>query len=289
MKYHCRVIFTTRSYFEIETAFELAEISDIHTLVSLAGKFYSKTENNRDIVVKIIEAVHSHTLAVEMSARLLQKGMLEADELLTALENSSVNPDIADKVGINKDGINIKATYYNHIRTLFSLYLLDEGRQSIMGCMAFLPQTGIRGRMFAKWLELDTMDEINDLVELGFIANSEMDKISLLPMVRDIAIEDLCPSVTGCAILLNSIHQICLRHGEDILYYETLFSVIENIIEIIENDSTAEYLLFLEDTFSYMEKYRYESGMRKAVKAMKVLLSDEVCKSEIQMQRNYIS
>lgn len=275
MKYHCRVIFTTRSYFEIGTAFELAEISDIHTLVSLARKFYSKTENNRDIVVKIIEAVHSHTLAVEMSARLLQKGMLEADELLTALENSSVNPDIADKVGINKDGINIKATYYNHIRTLFSLYLLDEGRQSIMGCMAFVPQTGIRGRMFAKWLELDTMDEINDLVELGFIANPEMDKISLLPMVRDIAIEDLCPSVTGCAILLNSIHQICLRHGEDILYYETLFSVIENIIEIIENDSTAEYLLFLEDTFSYMEKYRYESGMRKAVKAMKVLLSDE--------------
>ena len=97
MKYNCRVVFTTRSNFEVGKTFELAEISDIDTLVSLAGKFYSETENNRDIVVKIIEAVHRHTLAVEMSARLLQKGMLEADELLTALENSSANPDTADK------------------------------------------------------------------------------------------------------------------------------------------------------------------------------------------------
>lgn len=44
---------------------------------------------------------------------------------------------------------------------------------------------------------------------------------------------------------------------------------------IIKNDSNAEYLLFLEDTFSYMEKYRYASGMRKNVEAMKILLSDE--------------
>lgn len=275
MKYNCRVIFTTRSAFEIGTAFKLTEISDIDTLVSLAEKFYSDLDSNIETVVKIIEAVHRHTLAVEMSARLLQKGMLEPDELLSALLNSSANPDSADKIGINKDGVNTKATYYNHIRTLFSLYLLDEDKQSVMRCMVFVPQTGIRARMFAKWLGLNAMDDINELVELGFIANPEMDKISLLPMVRDIATTDLSPTVTNCITLLNSVHQICLRHGEDVMYYETLFSVIENIVDIIENDSNSEYLLFLEDTFSYMERYRYASGMRKNVEAMKILLSDE--------------
>lgn len=268
MKYHCRVVFTTRSSFEVGKTFELAEISDIDTLVSLAGKFYSETENNRDIVVKIIELVHRHTLAVEMSARLLQKGLLEADELLTALENSSVNPDTADKININKDGINTKATYYNHIRTLFSLYLLDEGKQSSMRCMTFVPQTGIRGRMFAKWLELNTMDEINDLVELGFISNPEADKIALLPMVRDIATTDLCPSVTNCDILLNSVHQICLRHGEDIPYRKTLFETTENIIRYAEKNNLSLYIRFIEDAFSYMEKYKYESGMRLVVSEM---------------------
>lgn len=275
MKYNCRVIFTTRSSFEIGTAFELTEISDIDTLVGLARKFYSDLNCNRETVEKIIEAVHCHTLAVEMSARLLQKGMLEPDELLSALLNSSANPDSIDKIGINKDGINTKATYYNHIRTLFSLYLLDEDKQSIMRCMVFVPQTGIRARMFAKWLGLNAMDDINELVELGFITNPEMDKISLLPMVGDVAVEDLCPSVTNCNTLLKSIYSICIQHGKDIPYYETLFSVIENIVDIIKNDSNDEYLLFLEDTFSYMEKYRYASGMRKNVEAMKTLLSDE--------------
>lgn len=275
MKYNCRVIFTTRSNFEIGTAFKLTEISDIDTLVNLAGKFYSDLDSNKETVVKIIEAVHRHTLAVEMSARLLQKGMLEPDELLSALLNSSANPDSADKIGINKDGVNTKATYYNHIRTLFSLYLLDEDKQNIIRCMVFVPQTGIRGRMFARWLGLNAMDDINELVELSFITNPEMDRISLLPMVGDVVVEDLCPSVTNCNTLLKSIYSICIQHGKDIPYYETLFSVIENIVDIIKNDSNDEYLLFLEDTFSYMEKYRYASGMRKNAEAMKILLSDE--------------
>lgn len=268
IKYNCRVIFTTRSSFEVGTAFELTEISDIDTLVSLAGKFYSETENNRETVVKIIEAVHCHTLAVEMSARLLQKGMLEPDELLSALLNSSANPDSADKIGINKDGVNIKATYYNHIRTLFSLYLLDEDKQSIMRCMVFVPQTGVRARMFARWLGLNTMDDINELVELGFITNPEMDKISLLPMVRDIAIENLSPSVTSCITLLNSIQQICLRHGEDVPYRKTLFEIIESVIHYAEKDNFSFYIRFIEDAFSYMEKYRYENGMRLIVSEM---------------------
>lgn len=274
MKYNCRVIFTTRSSFEIGTAFKLTEISDIDTLVNLAGKFYSDLDSNRETVIKIIEAVHHHTLAVEMSARLLQKGMLEPDELLSALLSSSVNPDSADKIGINKDGINTKATYYNHIRTLFSLYLLDEDKQSIMRCMVFISQTGIRGRMFAKWLGLNAMDDINELTELGFITNPEMDKISLLPMVRDIAIEDLSPSVTSCIILLNSVHQICLRHGEDIPYRKTLFEIVESVIRYVEKDNFPFYIRFIEDAFSYMEKYKYESGMRLIVSEMDMYIGE---------------
>lgn len=268
MKYNCRVIFTTRSSFEIGTTFKLTEISDIDTLVSLTGKFYSDLDGNRETVVRIIEAVHCHTLAVEMSARLLQKGMLEPDELLSALLNSSANPDSADKIGINKDGVNTKATYYNHIRMLFSLYLLDKDKQSIMRCMVFVPQTGIRARMFARWLGLNAMDDINELVELGFITNPEMDRISLLPMVRDIAIEDLSPTITNCIALLNSIQQICLRHGEDVPYRKTLFEIVESVIRYAEKDNFPFYIRFIEDAFSYMEKYRYENGMRLIVSEM---------------------
>ena len=268
LKYNCKVIFTTRSKFECAYTYKLKEISDINILADFAGKFYSDIENNRDTVIKIIEAVHSHTLSVELSARLLQKGMLEPNELLERLSENGANPETADKIGVTKDGINTKATYYNHIHTLFELYTLDDEMQAIMRCMTYIPSCGIRTKMFAKWLELSDMNAINDLIETGFIQNISADKISLAPMINDITIEDLKPSVSNCKTMLSSIQQICLRHGEDISYSKILFDTIEKIIRRAKNDDTEFYIRFIEDAFSYMEKYKYENGMRLIVSEM---------------------
>lgn len=82
MKYNCRIIFTTRSHLEIGYTYELNEISDINILTELTGKFYFEAETNCNTVINIIETIHRHTLSVEMSARLLQKGLLEPNEVL---------------------------------------------------------------------------------------------------------------------------------------------------------------------------------------------------------------
>ena len=275
MKYNCRVIFTTRSRVEIGHTFELNEISDLETLLSLSGKFYSDTDNERETVTNIIETVHKHTLSVELSARLLQKGMLEPNEVLKKLSECTVNPETTDKISVTKDGISSKATYYNHIQTLFSLYLLDEEMQSVMRCMTFIPIDGVRSKLFARWLGLSDMNVVNDLIELGFIKNNTADKVSLHPMVQEIAVADLKPSVTNCRVFIDNLHFLCLRHGEDVPYYETLFLTIENITEVIINDSPTDYLLFVEDAFAYMEKYRYASGMHRLVDVMSALLADE--------------
>lgn len=274
LKYNCKVIFTTRSKFECAYTYKLKEISDINILADFAGKFYSDIENNREAVIKIIEAVHSHTLAVELSARLLQKGMLEPNELLERLSENGANPEAADKIGVTKDGINIKATYYNHIHTLFELYTLDDEMQKIMRCMTYIPSCGVRGKMLANWLELSDMNSINDLIETGFIQNISADKISLAPMINDITIEDLKPSVSNCKTMLTSIQQICLRHGEDISYSKVLFETIEKIINCAEKDNKEFYIRFIEDAFSYMEKYKYENGMRLIIYEMEQFKAD---------------
>lgn len=274
MKYNCKVIFTTRSRLECAYTYKLKEISDINILADFAGKFYSDIENNRDTVIKIIEAVHSHTLSVELSARLLQKGMLEPNELLERLSENGANPEAADKIGVTKDGINIKATYYNHIHTLFELYTLDGEMQGIMRCMTYVPSCGIRGKMLANWLELSDMNSINDLIETGFIQNISADKISLAPIINDITIEDLKPSVSNCKTMLTSIQQICLRHGENISYSKILFETIEKIINRAEKDNTEFYIRFIEDVFPYMEKYKYENGMLLIISEMERFKAD---------------
>ena len=263
MKYGCKIIFTTRSKFEVGYTYKLKEISDLESLVSLTAFFYTDTQNQRSTVESIIETVHRHTLSVEMSARLLQTGILEPSEILEKLIESTAAPESSDKISITKDGHTKKATYHNHIKTLFSLFALTEEMQTVLRLATFIPASGIRARLFAKLIGLENMDNINDLTELGFIQNPEMDIITLHP------------DTENCRPLLDNIHRICLQHGVDISYYTTLFGIVENIADKISVCDKTDYLLFIEDCFSYMEKYRYASGMKKLVSVMTDLLSDD--------------
>lgn len=209
-----------------------------------------------------------------MAARLLETGILEPLALLEKLKEEKTSLDADDKIGITKDGQSRKATYYDHIHTLFSLYQLAGDEQDIMRSMAFVPTTGISSRVFASWLLLRNMNTINDLVEKGFIQTKSCHAIALHPMIQEVAITETKPSVRNCHTLLNSLQEICLRHGEEISYYKQLFQTIENIVTSIEKDDTETYLRFLEDTFPYVQKYGYEPGMKLILAELNSMLKD---------------
>ncbi|MCM1061983.1 MAG: tetratricopeptide repeat protein [Eubacterium sp.] len=274
MKYNCKIIFTSRCTFEIGYTYELKEIASTEILFELFGKFYSDTENHKETVTNIIEAVHHHTMAVEMSARLIEKGIAEPEVILGKLTENGANPQSEDKIGINKDGINIKATYYNHVRTLFSLYLLDEENKYIMRCTVFVPNDGIRIKMLAKWAKLENTNVVNELIEVGFIQNNQLDIVVLHPMLRDISIADLQPDFDNCKRFIESVHNICLIVGTDVVFHNTVLAISENIMKYSVKNNTAEYLKFIEDAFNFMEKYRYESGMKAVVTEITNILKD---------------
>src|SRR5699024_6336948 len=102
LKYRCRVIFTTRSRFDNYTSMDLEEISDPEALLSLMGCFYSDAEKYSSVLEQIIQTVHSHTLAVELSARLLETGILEPQKLLTRLQAEKSALDATDTIDIIK-------------------------------------------------------------------------------------------------------------------------------------------------------------------------------------------
>ena len=250
----------------------LKEIEDTNALLQLASAFYSEADTYRATVEKIIETVHSHTFAVELAAKLLENGISTPDQLLTRLQVEKASFHNEDKIKIIKDGQSSKATYYSHIHTLFSLYTLSLEQQDIMCNMCFLPSTGISARMFAKWLELPTLNEINDLIETGFVQTTTRRTISLHPMIQEITLSETKPSVTRCHILLDSLQKICLMHGMEVDYYKKLFQTIGNIIELIEKDDIPKYLLFLENAFPYMDNYNYHKGMNGIIQELTGLL-----------------
>ena len=275
LKYRCRILFTTRSRFDNYVSFNLEEISDPDALLSLMGYFYSDAEREQSILEQIIQAVHSHTLAVELSARLLETGILEPQELLTRLQIEKSALGATDTIDIVKDGQNRKATYYDHIHTLFSLYRLSEEELNVMRGLIFAPVSGVSGRLYANWMKLSDMNRINDLIEKGFVQTQPGRQISLHPMIQEVAIDETRPSVNNSAVLLDSLQTICLLHGRDVTWYKPLFLTIENIIREISDDNTPAYLSFLEDVFPYMEKYHYTTGMELVINKLSELLTDE--------------
>lgn len=215
MAYHCKVLFTTRCSFEEYPTLELHEISDQQMLLHIMGCFYPEAGHHQNTLLQIIDAVHSHTLAVELAARLLETGMMEPHALLAKLQTEKAAFNAVDTVNIHKDGRNTKATYYRHIHTLFSLYQLAAAEQDVMRSLCFTPPTGISARLLAKWLQQDDLNTINGLIEMGFIQAQPGRIVALHPLVQEIALEELRPSIQNCHTLLDSLREICLRHGEE--------------------------------------------------------------------------
>lgn len=184
INYGCKMIFTTRSKIDCGHIFDLDVIENSDELYQLVSKYYSYADENKTVINKLIETVHHHTLSVEMTAKLLEKGLHTPEEILEHLRQNSADPESTDKIKINKDGINANETYYSHIRSLFALYLLDDDYQNIMRNMVFFDE--VRIRYFAKMLELNDTNGVNELCELGFIENTHADLITLQPMIRNI-------------------------------------------------------------------------------------------------------
>lgn len=274
MAYRCKVLFTTRCRFDEYPMLELSEIIDKQTLLHLMSNFYSEAEQHQNTLKQIIDAVHSHTLAVELAARLLETGMLEPHALLAKLQAEKAAFNVADTVNIHKDGRNTKATYYRHIHALFSLYQLATAEQDVMRSLCFTPPNGISARLLAKWLQQDSLNTINGLIEMGFIQAQPGRIVALHPLVQEIALEELKSSIQNCHTLLESLHLICLRHGEESSHVQVTLHTIEGIVtQTIKNDS-AYYLRFVEDAIPFAEKYRCQYGIAALVHEMEALLTD---------------
>lgn len=270
MKYRCKIVFTTRSCFKDYTYLDLKEINDIDILLRIVEYFYHS--NDIGTVKEIINEVHSHTLSVELAARLLASGILEPEGLLEELRRTDGVIHGEDKINLVKDGTSSKATYYEHIHKLVTLFGLSTQAIGIMRNMTLIPPEGILPRLFAKWIGLNNLNTINELIEYGFIQMNDYRKIILHPLIREIAIDDTQPSITACALLLNTLQGLCLLHGLDLPYHSVMFRIIENSIIVAEKDDTEFYLLFLKDTFPYMEKYAYRSGMELVITELETMI-----------------
>lgn len=274
LQYRCQVLFTTRSRFDDLHTYTIEELSEKH-LLELMKKLYSEAVKNKATLRKIIKTVHRHTFAVELSARLLEIGLLEPQELLKKLREEKVRIDDEDTIHVTKDGKSSKATYYDHIQTLFELYRLSLAEKYIMRNLSLVPLSGISSKLFAKLIGLRTMNTVNALIEVGFVQPNPGRIISLHPMIRDVAVIETTPSVSNCSVLIHSLEYLCLCHGMDFPFNQQLVGTIMSVIESIHKDDAATYLMFLENVFPHFQRYDLVPEMRLIFSEMTTIIEND--------------
>ena len=76
-------------------------IQDVYTLFIQDDTISEEKNQNYPFCIKL--QIHSHTLAVELSARLLETGILDPQKLLIRLEEEKSALDATDTINIIKD------------------------------------------------------------------------------------------------------------------------------------------------------------------------------------------
>ena len=282
-QYRCTVLFTSRNRFEHQATLELREL-ELPALMKLFRFFYSRTDKKTELVEALIQAVHAHTFAVELVARLLSCGLLKPRPLLEKFRRQRAAMDAEDEIDTERDGVHQKATYHEHIHMLFALFRLSGKRKCVLRDMVLMPEGGISSRLFASWTGLKNLNTVNQLLEMGILMPTLCRCIALHPMIREVAMDELPPSICENRILIDNLREICREKREEYRHCKPLFQTVANIISDAEKDDLEGYLALLEDAFPYM--HRKKANEQEAVlREMQTLLEDKHIGTRINRAR----
>ena len=261
--YRCRIILTTRNHWPGQQILRIERIADDEALFQMVARFYPDAEKKRSYILKLMMFMQYHTLIVELAARLFGRGMMmpEVAAALFCFHGTKIGSK--DKIRIIKDGKARKDTFEDHIHALFGLYNLSETQQDILRCMVLVPATGIPMRLLGFWMGFKDLNDVNDLIDLGLLKQLPGGKVALQNMLRPVCRAELETSVSRCQMLLEPLRFTCQLHGVDVPDYKLIYQIIDCTMRYAEKDDMPYYLLLLEDTFQYLEKYQYKTGMHK--------------------------
>ena len=75
-------------------------------------------------------------------------------------------------------------------------------------------------------------------------------------------------------MLLEPLRFTCQLHGVDVPDYKLIYQIVDCTMKYAQKDDMPSYLLLLEDTFQYLEKYQYKTGMQKILYELSARIKD---------------
>lgn len=154
-------------------------------------------------VDRIIELVAGHTLALVLIARQISKSLLDLDSALNLVASNGFTDMAPEKIKYMQDGKEYYERISDILKAIFDVSVLSDEKKKCLKVLSLFDVNGIEANEAKELLRLSSLDEINDLVELGWLELDEkqvrmhpliqetMHQIPWLDEYRQIAVEEM--------------------------------------------------------------------------------------------------
>ena len=270
--YGCRVIITTRQQCPDDYYMTIREIEDTDALLEIYRFHGIIVEANRQDLIKIIEYLNHHTMAVSLVARLLKRKKYTPEQIRKKLILGRLANDISDRISYRKDGKTERQSYLQHIRSLFRLCKLNAEERNVVSNLVLMPTEGIDILLFDELIGQNNPNVITDLMDMGLIQQMTDGSIRLYPILREVAQIELSPSYHSCAALTTNINSICCDLSNDVPYYDTVCSIISEMVQLMAHSDNQLHRENLRIWLRYAVKYDLQKTIRTVADALEAQL-----------------
>ena len=202
-----RLVLTTRTEQEGQVQVGPLDKEDLRTIMR---RFYTAPD---DVLDSLIDAVNSHTLAVELMARMLRADRrMTADTLLARLNtvgglNREKDVPISSQKDRTREGSGEKERIYEHLRILFDCSSLDDREQKLLRHGFLIPDMGMDSALFLDCEPEDAAESLDKLIALGWIQESRGENrvLTIHPLVREVVWGELKPDGDNCEGFLDTL------------------------------------------------------------------------------------
>ena len=135
-------------------------------------------------VDQLAEIVERHTLVLTLLAKQMNKSFLNIDEALKLVKEHGFSRIAPEKVDYMQDGIRYYEKISAIIRAVYDVSVLSETKRKYLKFISLFDIPGIEGKDIQAILQMDSLDEINELKELGWIETVD-NRIQMHPLLQE--------------------------------------------------------------------------------------------------------
>lgn len=264
----CKILITTRiEDFANHPVVKIGALDDERELLHLFANNYAGviTEENRPIILHIINKVGKHTMTIELLAKQMYYSNRTPVEMLSILENGGLKESGEEEGLIYKDKVYVEKNAYGYLKILFDHAALSKSELQIMYNLAIIPYTGISLSLFKMWSDLDNLNVVNSLVTAGWMKKEIKENeayISLHPVIGELTADLLEEQPTSISALLDNCYLFIKQENHSNLAFVDMVHLRDVTMGIAKELMHRKFvskpaLRFLANVPSVLQDYAY--------------------------------